>query len=112
MGGDGLNQIKNLRLARGWTQAQLGEKIRVGNTAVSQYESETRQLDPATIHLLCDLFGCTSDYLLGRSESPFNQLSEEDYKKISAYRAAIPEIQKAVDDLLAPYMPGAEKKKA
>ena len=107
-----MNRIRRLRLSRGWTQAQLGEKLNVGNTAVSQYELETRQLDPATIHAICDIFDCTSDFLLGRSESPFSQVSDEDQKKLAAYRAAIPEIQKAVDDLLAPYMPGAEKKKA
>ena len=105
-----MNRIRELRMAQGWTQAQLGEKLRVGNTAISQYESESRQLDPATIHTLCDLFGCTADYLLGRSDRQLPAVAPEDARLLAAYHALPLEIRRAVDGLMAPYMEIADKK--
>lgn len=98
-------------MTQGWTQAELGKKISVGNTAVSQYESESRQLDPPTIHALCDLFGCSSDYLLGRSDSMLPQVSPEDQQLLHAYHSLPLAIRQAVDGLLAPYLSGSEGKK-
>lgn len=106
-----MNRIRDLRTATGWTQAQLGEKLSVGNTAISQYESEARQLDPATIHALCNLFGCTADYLLGRSESLRPEVSSEDQQLLRAYHSLPLVIRQAVDGLLAPYLVGSEGKK-
>lgn len=106
-----MNRIRDLRTAAGWTQAQLGEKLNVGNTAVSQYESEARQLDPATIHALCDLFGCTADYLLGRTQSPQPVLTDRQIRLLDAYAAADPRDREFIDHLLRLDLP-AEKKKA
>ena len=106
-----MNRIRDLRTAAGWTQAQLGEKLNVGNTAISQYESETRQLDPATIHALCDLFGCTADYLLGRSQSPQPVLTDRQIRLLAAYDGADPRDRDFIDHLLRLDVP-EEKKKA
>ena len=105
-----MNRIRDLRTAAGWTQAQLGEKLNVGNTAISQYESETRQLDPATIHALCDLFSCTADYLLGRSQSPQPVLTDRQLRLLAAYDGADPRDRDFIDHLLRLDVP--EKKKA
>lgn len=106
-----MNRIRDLRTAAGWTQAQLGEKLNVGNTAISQYESETRQLDPATIHALCDLFSCTADYLLGRSQSPQPVLTDRQLRLLAAYDGADPRDRDFIDHLLRLDVP-EEKKKA
>ena len=106
-----MNRIRDLRTATGWTQAQLGEKLSVGNTAISQYESEARQLDPATIHALCDLFGCTADYLLGRSLSPQPVLTDRQLRLLAAYDGADPRDRDFIDHLLRLDVP-EEKKKA
>ena len=98
-----MNRIRDLRTAAGWTQAQLGEKLNVGNTAISQYESETRQLDPATIDALCDIFGCTSDYLLGRSPMPSPDLSEEEAEMVLAFRRADDRAREIVRLTLGPF---------
>ena len=105
-----MNRIRDLRTAAGWTQAQLGVKLNVGNTAVSQYESETRQLDPAMIHALCDLFGCSADYLLGRSQSLQPVLTDQQIRLLTAYDAADPRDRDFIDHLLR--LDVAEKKKA
>lgn len=106
-----MNRIKDLRIAANMSQAQLGRAIGCVGQTISKMETETRQLDPATIHALCDLFGCTADYLLGRSPSPRPVISPEDAAVLDAYHALPLEIRKAVDGLLEPYRAAAVEKK-
>ena len=73
-----MNRIRELRQARGWTQAQLGARVGMAKTTISGYEKGDHQVDPEMICKLCDLFGCTADYLLGRTESPLPVISDED----------------------------------
>lgn len=105
-----MNRIKDLRLASGMSQAQLGEHLGCHGTTVSKFELETRQLDPVLICALCDIFGCTADYLLCRSDTPWPSVTPEQSALIRAYDAAIPEIRQAVDGLLAPYLAQDKKK--
>ena len=100
-----MNRIKNLRLVRDMSQADLGAVLGCHGTTVSKLELEQRQLDPATIHALCDLFGCTADYLLGRSASPLPVLSDEDAQLLAAYHAAPDHVRAAIDTLLLPVAP-------
>ena len=106
-----MNRMKELRQSMGWTQAQLGKRISVSKSTISEYESEKHQLDPATICALCDLFGCTADYLLGRSGSPLPVISPEDAAVLDAYHALPLELRRAVDGILAPYRAAASEKK-
>jgi transcriptional regulator with XRE-family HTH domain len=105
-----MNRIKDLRKAMGWTQSQLGKKINASKSTVSEYESETHQLDPALICTLCDIFGCTADYLLGRSDVRRTSVTTEQDAILRAYDSLPIEIRKAVDGLLAPYMIPEKKK--
>lgn len=98
-----VNKIKELRLLKGWTQAELGRVLNCSDVAVGRYESEKRDLDTATIHALCDVFGCSADYLLGRSDLPSADLDPEEVALLLAWRAATPEIRGIVDHALEPY---------
>jgi len=98
-----MNRIRDLREASGWTQAQLGKKIGAARNSISLYEAEKRQLDPALICAFCDIFDCTADYLLGRSDSRFPTNTPQQTAMLDAYDDAPLEIQRAVDGLLAPY---------
>lgn len=98
-----MNRIKELREAAKMTQAQLGSKIQVGNTAISMYESGSRQLDPDTICKLCDIFGCTADYLLGRSETPSPTLTPEEESLLMAWRRCDDRARDMVVVALAPF---------
>ena len=82
-----MNRIRELRELQGWKQEDLGQRLNVGKGAISRYETEKRQLDPSTINALCDLFGCTADYLIGRSPSPLPVITPEDSAVLEAYRA-------------------------
>lgn len=99
-------RIKELRLAQGWTQTQLGKRIGVVKTTISGYESGDRQPDPEKICALCDLFQVTADYLLGRSNSPRPAISDEDARLLDAFHAAPPETQAAIRLLILPPVSG------
>ena len=103
-----MNRIRELRVARGWKQAELGIMLGTSRSAISKYETEDRQLDPVSICKLCDLFGCTADYLLGRSDTPLPALSDEDAHLLEAFHSAPPETQAAIRLLILPQAP--EKK--
>ena len=108
-----MNRIRELRQEKGWTQTQLGARVGMAKTTISGYEKGDHQVDPEMICKLCDLFGCTADYLLGRSLSPAPVMSSQDALVLEAYHALPPELRRAVDGILEPYRePVREKKDA
>lgn len=104
-----MNRIRELRQARGWTQAQLGARVGMVKTTISGYEKGDHQIDPAMIFKLCDLFGCTADYLLGRSDSLLPAVSDEDAQLLAAYHAAPDHVRAAIDTLLLPVVPAKKE---
>ena len=84
-------------------QKELAKILKCTQTAVSRYENGTRDPDIPTIHQLCDIFGCTADYLLCRAAVPTPELSPEEEALLLAYRAADPHDRAIVDLTLAPY---------
>lgn len=82
-----MNRIKELRQERKMKQSELGSLLSCTPTAVSNYETEFRGMDVETIHKLCDIFGCTADYLLGRSEIRSFELSRDEAELLQGYRA-------------------------
>lgn len=98
-----MNRIRELRRQMGWRQDDLAAKLNTKRQTVGHYETGERGIDVDTINALCDIFGCTADYLLGRSSSPDPAVSEADAAVLSAYHAATPEIRNIVDAALAPY---------
>lgn len=99
-----MNRIKDLRLASGWTQQDLAEKMQTAKSVISRYETERLGLDADLINRFCDLFGCTADYLLGRTESPLPVISDEDARILAAYHAASIRDRALVDQILAATM--------
>lgn len=62
-------QIKRLRLSAGMTQRELAQKINVGNTTLSQYESGARVPSDEVKLKIANVFGVSVDYLLGVTDS-------------------------------------------
>ena len=58
--------IACLRKQKGWTQAELGEKLGVSNQAVSKWELGITMPDVMLLPTLADIFGCYIDELFGR----------------------------------------------
>ncbi|MBR6736562.1 MAG: helix-turn-helix transcriptional regulator [Oscillospiraceae bacterium] len=62
-----MNRLRELRVERGWTQEELGAKLKVQKSAISKYEIGRSALSDELIEQLCDIFSCSADYLLGLS---------------------------------------------
>lgn len=107
-----MNRIRELRKARGWQQADLAKLIAVSRQAVGNYETGERAPDLETIGKLCDIFGVTADYLLGRSPVPVAQISDEDWLLLDAYRRASLRDRQLVDSILREYRAEKEKETA
>ena len=107
-----MNRIRTLRLKKGWKQKELAAMLNTTQQAIGHYETGERGIDADTICKLCDIFGCTADYLLCRSETPEPVISEEAAALIYAYAAAPREIRTIVDTALAPYQKSTESSTA
>lgn len=97
-----MNRLRELRLEKGIKQEDLAGRLKVRRQTVSRYETGNLDLDTDTIAIICGIFECTADYLLGLSSQRTAQISDEDAALVEAYHAARPEVQRAIDALLQP----------
>lgn len=58
--------IARLRKEKGWTQAELGDKLGVSNQAVSKWESGITMPDIMLLPTMADIFGCYIEELFSR----------------------------------------------
>lgn len=98
-----MNRIKDLRIKTGMKQSDLANALNVTRVSISRYETGEHEIDSATVCRLCDIFGCTADYLLGRSDRQTPELTAEEEQLLASWAAAPREIRVIVDTALAPY---------
>ena len=98
-----MNRIKDLRASRGLSQRDLGISLNCTDVTVSRYETGQRDIDSETICKLCEIFGCTADYLLGRSLLPTAEISAEEARLLQAYRRCDDRARDMVRLALAPF---------
>lgn len=63
-----MNRIKELRLEYGYTQQQLADKLNCVKSLVAMYESGDRNPSVEILLKLSDIFDCSIDYMLGKSD--------------------------------------------
>lgn len=61
-------RINELRLAFGWNQVEMSKKLGVSKQTVSNWENDNIQPSIEALMRLADLFGVSTDYLLGRDD--------------------------------------------
>ena len=60
------DRIKELRLAAGLTQEELGEKLGLQKSAIAKYEKgRVENIKRSTIQAMAELFGVSPSYVLG-----------------------------------------------
>ena len=59
-------RIKELRKEKNWTQEQLAITLGYKRAAVSEWETRNKEPEYDTLIEIADIFGVTTDYLLGR----------------------------------------------
>ncbi len=57
-----------MRQEQKWTQAELGQKLGLKDSAISKYESGSLQLSGDLLIQLADIFGVSTDFILGRTK--------------------------------------------
>ncbi len=59
--------IRNLRIDRGYTQAQIAKHLGISQNTYSQYEIGVLNYPVDAVVKLADFYGVSTDYLLGRT---------------------------------------------
>lgn len=67
------SRLRNLRSEMKLTQKELAEKLNMQNTAISKYELGEREPDIENLNKIAEFFGCSTDYLLGRTDNRSNE---------------------------------------
>lgn len=62
------NRIKEERINHKLSQGDLGEKVGVAKQTVGKYEQAIAKPNLETLTRLADIFDCSTDYLLGRTD--------------------------------------------
>lgn len=84
-------------------QSDLAGLLKCAPTAISKYELGQLDIGSETICKLCEIFGCSADYLLGRSALPSSEISEEEARLLQAYRRCDDRARDMVRLALAPF---------
>lgn len=90
------NRIRALRKDNGLTMKQLGKKIGLAESTISQYETGKRNPDNETLLKLGEIFGVTVGYILGSEEkeiTPGEQALTEGEKTLLELFRKIPSEQ-------------------
>lgn len=72
-------RLINLRRESNLTGEELGKKLGLTKTAISLWESGKNQPNINVLIKLCDIFNCSLDYLVGRTDQKymFTKLNEK-----------------------------------
>lgn len=82
------DRLRKLRRDRKLTAKEFGKIFNIAESTVSGYENGSRNPDTEKINSFADFFGCSTDYLLGRSDvinepKAYYTLTEKDERDIA-----------------------------
>ena len=108
------SRIRDLRLERGLTQGELAEHLNLVQQTVSDYENPHKKAQPGfdVMMQMADFFNVSLDYLTGRSDLKYYELSAAEKKTrlkdsefLSQYKNLPPKQQEAIRTLISGYFP-------
>jgi transcriptional regulator with XRE-family HTH domain len=77
-------RIKELRKEKGLTQQNLAELLKITKGSICKYEKGIHEPNIDTLNLLTQIFSCSMDYLLGKTDLKDNKIKNE-YMAIVEY---------------------------
>ncbi len=82
-------KIRQLRKRNGLTQAALAQELGVSSSAVGMYEQDRRTPDNETLLVICNIFGVSTDYMLGNTENmtDVSVVLDDFNKRLTEYNA-------------------------
>ena len=78
-------RLRELRDKQNMTQAQVASYLKVDRTTYVKYEKGQSNPDDDTKVKLAQLFGVTTDYLLGNDDTPQNNVTDSDEVELAEY---------------------------
>ena len=63
-----MNAIASERARLGLSQDELAQRVGRNRTTIVRWEANSGRVSGETLLMLADLFGCSVDYLLGRTD--------------------------------------------
>ena len=96
-----MKMLRATRKSKGLTMKELGEKVGVSESAISQYETGKREADFETLLKIGEVLDCSIDYLLrGEQEKKPTLVSEygltaEQLELVSLFGSAPPALRAA-----------------
>lgn len=91
-------RLKNLREKNGYLQKFVADKVGVRSNTLSGYENGTRSPDPEMLVKLADLYGVSTDYLLGH-DIDINQDEHRKAAIIDKIKTEFPDADLMFNDL-------------
>ena len=85
-------RFKICREARGWTQDDLAQMLKVSRSTVGMYEQGTRFPGYEMQEMIADVFNVSMDYLFERE----TELNEQERALIEIYQSVSPEQKKSL----------------
>lgn len=79
-------RLKELRVARNLSQKQIADYVGVNDRQISAYENDTRQPSYDILISLANLYGVSTDYLLGQHYArvlDVSDLTDEEYALVA-----------------------------
>lgn len=94
-------RLKGLRKESKITQEQLAKYLGVDQSMITKLENGTRSLNVTLIEKICNLFGCSDAYLMGKEDSYIrlnfafrsNGIQAEDLESIAAINKIVMNIR-------------------
>lgn len=85
------DRLKSIRKERGLSQIELGDRVGIKQNQYSRYENGTTP-DPELLVKFAVALECTTDYLLGHTDTPtesrqYEDLPEDEQNLVQLYRA-------------------------
>jgi transcriptional regulator with XRE-family HTH domain len=71
-------RIKEQRQKIGLTQIQLAEKLDISPSMIGMVEAEHKNVSLELLIKMCNLFKCSSDYLLGLVDEPYQKIFKKE----------------------------------
>lgn len=78
-------KIISLREKRGWTQRELANRVNLNVSVMNRIESNERPIKDSELLNFANVLEVSTDYLLGRTDSPSFTIEEKDEQEFQAF---------------------------
>lgn len=72
------NKLKSVREEYGYSQESLAKKMNCSQKTISSWEKERTHPTLKNLHQLCEIYGCTYEYLTGVKQHDLNDITVND----------------------------------